>query len=62
LIPYPFETDWLPLSYSGNPGVNDEPDRGANWNARASLLDGLWSEQMSVSHTVWLNQAYILYH
>jgi hypothetical protein len=26
----PFKTVCLPLSYSGNPGVNEESDRGAN--------------------------------
>ena len=28
---YPFETGCLPLSCSGNPGVNDGSHRGANW-------------------------------
>jgi hypothetical protein len=28
---YPFNTVCVPLNYSGNPGVNDESDRGANW-------------------------------
>jgi hypothetical protein len=27
----PFKTVYLPLSYIGNPGVNDESYRGVNW-------------------------------
>jgi hypothetical protein len=30
-LPRPCETGCSPLSYSGNPGVNDESYRGANW-------------------------------
>ena len=34
---FPFRTVWLPLSYGGNPGVNDESYReGCTGNARAS--------------------------
>ena len=30
-IAFTVDTPYLPLNYSGNPGVNDESYRGANW-------------------------------
>jgi hypothetical protein len=32
-VSHPFETGWLPLSYSGNAGVNGVSDRGASTHA-----------------------------
>jgi hypothetical protein len=35
-VPVPFNTGCLPLSYSGNPGANDESDRGQTGNVVGS--------------------------
>jgi hypothetical protein len=40
---HPFKTDYLPLSYSGNPGVNDESYGGVNWKRLGQYLFTLTS-------------------